>query len=423
MAGSRHGIAQRICEVSGTAQLAKPDWLRQVRDELEGNILPFWMNHAVDKENGGFFGLIDADLTAHRDAARSCVLNTRILWTYSAAARLLDGKYRDMADRAFAYIADKFWDRDYGGLYWMVDYRGNPLSTRKQIYGQAFGIYAFAEYHRASGNRDSLELAKALFGLIEKHSRDFAGGGYTEALGREWRVLEDMRLSDKDLNCPKSMNTHLHVLEAYTNLLRVWREPALEKALVELLTLFMDRIVDASSGHLKLFFNEQWNSLSGHVSFGHDIEAAWLMVEAAETLGDEKLHARAKELSVGIGFAVHEQGLDRDGSVFYEADASGAIVDANKHWWVQAEAVVGLFNAYEISGNRMFLTATQRCWNYIVAKVVDRVHGEWHAKLTAAGVPLTLAEDPDVCLAGPWKCPYHNARACFEMMRRLGSIA
>jgi mannobiose 2-epimerase len=390
-----------------------------MRQELVGNILPFWMRHAVDRENGGFHGTIDCDLNIEKEAPRASVINTRILWTFSAACRLIGGEYRETADWAYDYVTNKFWDPEFGGLYWMVDHRGRPISTRKQIYAQAFGIYALAEYFRATGNAASLDLARRLFGLIEEHSYDPVFKGYLEARDREWKPLADVRLSEKDLNSPKSMNTHLHVMEGYTNLLRAWRDPALEAKLAELLELTMDRIVDGTTGHVRMFFDERWNSFSGHVSFGHDIESSWLIVEAAEVLGDAGLIERARKLAVAMAAAVYAQGLDRDGSLFYAADASGVLVDSKKHWWAQAEAVVGFYNAYQISGEARFLTAARRAWDYIEAKVVDRVHGEWHAKLTPGGVPLTAEEDADAYLVGPWKCPYHNARVCYEMIERL----
>jgi mannobiose 2-epimerase len=228
-----------------------------------------------------------------------------------------------------------------------------------------------------------------------------------------------MRLSETDLNSPKSMNTHLHILEAYTNLLRVWRDPLLEAKQAELAELTMDRILDASTGHFKLFFDNQWNSLSDHVSFGHDIEGSWLLVEAANVLGDAKLIRRARKSALAMADAVYAQGLDRDGSLFYEADGQGKLIDPNKHWWAQAEAVVGFYNAFQLSGEARFRVASRRAWDYIEAKVVDRVHGEWHAKLTPGGVPLTAKEDSDATLIGPWKCPYHNSRVCLEMIERL----
>ena len=401
------------------SQTVSEAWSEQIRKELVGDILPFWMRFAVDHENGGFYGTIDCDLNVEKESLRASVINTRILWTFSAASRLIGKDYEATAAWAYDAVVNTFWDRKYGGLFWTVDYRGNPVSTRKQIYAQAFGIYAFAEHYRATANADSLDFAKRLFWLIEDHGYDADFKGYVEARDREWLPLEDMRLSDKDLNSPKSMNTHLHVLESYTNLLRVWRDPALVARQTELLKLTMDCIVDSSTGHFRLFFDERWNSLSGQVSFGHDIEGSWLLVEAAEVLGDAALIERARTLAMTMAEAVYSQGVDRDGSLFYEADALGKLIDPKKHWWAQAEAVVGFYNAYQISGESRFLAASHRAWDYIEAKVVDRVHGEWHAKLTPAGVPLSATEDADACLVGPWKCPYHNARVCYEMIERL----
>lgn len=398
----------------------KQSWAARIQNELAGNILPFWMLHAVDRENGGFFGAISPDLVIDKQAPRASVINARILWTFSAAAQTGNGPYRAMADRACDYIRDKFWDGVHGGVYWLLDYRGNPLSDRKQIYAQAFALYGFTEYFRATGNPASLHFAQTLYRLIEDKSHDPVHGGYVEARSRTWDALEDMRLSEKDLNSPKSMNTHLHILEAYTNLLRVWRDPDLLAGQTELLEVTMDRIVDNAAGHFKLFFDDAWNSLSDHISFGHDIEGSWLLLEAAEVVGNAALLDRARNLSLRMAEAVYEQGLDRDGSLFYEASSNGDLVDPNKHWWAQAEAVVGFYNAYQVSGDERFLNASYRIWQYIEERVVDKTHGEWHAKLRPQGVPWTEREDPDACLAGLWKCPYHNSRVCFEMLRRLG---
>jgi cellobiose epimerase len=394
-------------------------WGDGVRRELVDNILPFWMNHAVDLENGGFYGKIADDMTIDTEAPRSAVLNTRILWTFSAASRLLGDAYLSTADRAFDYVANKFRDPQYGGLFWMLDNRGAMVSDRKQIYAQAFGIYALAEYYRATKRTESLVLAQQIFRLIEQHSCDGELAGYWEARARDWSPLADMRLSEKDLNSPKSMNTHLHIMEAYTNLLRVWRDPALVARQADLLRIMLDRIFDMRTGHMRLFFDRQWHSLTSGVSYGHDIEANWLLVEAAEVLGDADLLERARGVALILAQNVYRQGLDKDGSLFYEADGRGTLTDANKHWWAQAEAVVGFYNAYQMSGDRKFATAAQRVWAYIEEKVVDRRSGEWHAKLSPQGVPLSANVDGDVCLAGPWKCPYHNSRACFEMLERI----
>jgi len=399
--------------------IANAEWAARFKQELTGNILPFWMRHTVDRENGGFHGAVDCDLRVDRHAPRASVINSRILWTFSAAARSLgDAAYRETADWAYDYIADKFWDKEFGGVYWMLDWHGQPTSDRKQIYAQAFAIYGLAEYYRATGRAESLEGAKQLYRLIEEKSGESEYGGYLEARARDWSALEDLRLSEKDLNCPKSMNTHLHVLEAYTNLLRVWDDPGLRASLKGLLKVTMDRIMDRASAHFKMFFDNQWNSLTDHVSFGHDIEGSWLMQEAAEVLGDGSMLNSARDLAVRMARAAYEQGLDVDGSLFYEA-AQGRLVDPNKHWWAQAEAVVGFYNAYQVCGEERFRTAAWQAWEYIEDKVVDKIHGEWHAKLQPDGTPWTADEDADACLVGAWKCPYHNGRVCLEMMDRL----
>jgi mannobiose 2-epimerase len=402
-----------------TARVSNTEWAARLKKEVAENILPFWARHAVDRENGGFYGKIDCDLHVDVQAPRAAVINTRILWTFAAACRLVDPRYREMADRAWSYIVEKFWDREHGGVYWMVDYLGRPLSDRKQIYAQAFAIYAMAEYFRATGNAESLDRAKQLYGFIEARSHDPVHKGYIEACARDWGPLEDLRLSEKDLNCAKSMNTHLHILEAYTNLLRVWRDAGLLARQKELLEITMDHIVDQSTAHFRMFFDREWNSLTDHVSFGHDIEGSWLMVEAAEVVGDLALIERARTLAVRMAGAVAREAADTDGSIFYEADSKGVLIDPNKHWWAQAEAVVGYYNAYQIGGEERFRELAYRAWEFIEAKVVDRVHGEWHAKLKPDGTPLRESEDSDACLVGPWKCPYHNSRVCYEMLDRL----
>ena len=399
-----------------TAQRA---WSAEIKRELVEGILPFWRELA-DTDRGGFYGAVDCNGTVDREAPRSAVLTARILWTFAAAARAFRGpRDREMADHAFGYLAEQFWDHKYEGVYWMLDANGRPLSDRKQVYAQAFALYALAEHHRATQDDDSLSLARRLYHLLEDHASDRVNGGYLEAAGRNWGALDDMRLSEKDLNCPKSMNTNLHVMEAYTNLLRVWPDRDLKASQTALLNVTMDRIIDNDTGHFRLFFDKQWNSLTGHISFGHDIEGSWLLVGAAEVLGQPEVLERARRLAIKIAYAVYEQARDRDGSLFYEADSSGNLVDPNKHWWAQAEAMVGFYNAYQLSGDKDFFDASHQLWRFISERVIDRAHGEWHAKLKPTCEPFTAAEDGDACLAGPWKCPYHNSRACLEMIARL----
>jgi mannobiose 2-epimerase len=296
------------------------DFRQQVRGEVMGNILPFWMAHVVDKAHGGFYGAVTHDLQVHHDVPRSAILCARILWTYAAAYRRWGAEpYLSMAQWAYDYLTSVFWDQEYGGVYWHVDSQGHPVADRKHHYAQAFAIYGLSEYYRATQEPHSLRLAQRLYHLLETHAYDPVHGGYIEGSSREWDALADMRLSDKEPHCRKSMNTLLHILEAYTNLLQVWGAAHLQAQLSALLELFLGQIVDPGTKHYRLFFDDGWHSLLETVSFGHDIEGSWLLVEAADAVGDPALLARAGDCAVRLATAVYREGRDADGSLFSEA--------------------------------------------------------------------------------------------------------
>jgi mannobiose 2-epimerase len=398
-----------------TAQTSDESGLRQqFKEELTGNILPFWMTHVVDKVNGGFYGAVTNDLEVHNEVSRSSTLCARILWTYASAYRKFGAQaYLSMARWAYDYLIQTFWDQEYGGVYWLVDYRGHPVFDRKHHYAQAFAIYGLTEFFRATQEPQSLALAQKTFHLLEEHAYEPVYGGYIEGSSREWQPLADMRLSKREINCRKSQNTMLHILEAYTNLMRVWDDPHLKARHRALIKAFQNHIIDHQTHHLKLFFNDPWDSLSENVSYGHDIEGSWLLLEAANVQGYPDLIAGASESAVAIAAAVYEEGVDDDGSLFYEASPQG-LVDAGKAWWVQAEAVVGFYNAFQLSGEARFMHAAHRCWSYIQNRVIDRTHGDWYKRLQRDGTP-----DHSIYKAGPWECPYHHARACLEMLARL----
>ena len=392
------------------------EWRSELERELKVNILNFWIRHAKDESNGGFIGEIKSDMTRVPDADKGLVLNARIMWSFASAYRLYgDPVYLEMAERAFDALDCVFRDREHGGLYWMTDAAGRPSQDKKQVYGQAFVIYALAEYIRAKGPRsgEALEWAIEIYRLLEKHAYDPVYLGYVEALARDWSETDDLSLSGKDLNERKSMNTHLHVLEAYTNLYRVWKPKGLRAKLAELIDVHLQYIVNTDNHHFQLFFDDNWNAQSGHVSYGHDIEGSWLLCEAAEVLGDQARLNTVRKEALAMAKAALAEGVDADGGVLNESDGQGHL-DDTKDWWPQAEDMVGFLNAYQLSGDERYWQAARKSWAFTKRFIIDDEHGEWHWQVSREGVP-----NPAYAKVDPWKCPYHNSRACIEGMERL----
>jgi mannobiose 2-epimerase len=390
----------------------------RVHDQLFGHILPFWTGPALDHEQGGWLAWMSNDLSVDRSQPKGLILNSRILWAFSAVCRAQPQPlYQEMAHRAFEVVMKGFWDPKYGGAFWRLDGQGRVQDDSKKTYGQAFYIYALAEYGQAFGDSAALDRAKELFELIERHTHDPISGGYLEMRRRDWSEAADVRLSDKDMNEKKSMNNHLHVLEAYTNLYRVWKEPRAERRLRELANIFERCILDAQSGHLHHFFDEQWRVRSDTYTFGHDIEGSWLLCEAAEVLGDAALLRRVREVALRIAETVLNEGIAADGGLCYEGKA-GKVIDRRKECWPQAEAVVGFINAFQLSANAKYLDAAFRVWDYLEQHLVDRTHGEWFWRINADGHP-----DPALPKVSEWKGPYHGSRACLETLRRLRQIS
>ena len=381
--------------------------------ELVDRLLPFWMHTAIDDHNGGFVGAIDGDGTPDWNAPKGSILNARILWTFSAAYRVLgDERLRQAADRALQYFVSHFADPVFGGVFWMVDAAGRPIDERKHVYAQAFAIYGLSEYHRATGDDPSLRDAIALFRLVEAHAHDRTHGGYEEAFSNTWALLDDVRLSEVDANERKSMNTHLHLLEAYTNLLRVWSDDQLRERVAELIVLFVDRIVNDERGSLIGFFDADWTPKFGAISYGHDIEASWLLVEAAEVLGDAPIRMRAIRAANRLAEAVLATGVDSSGGVF--TDRRDGVLDTDKEWWPQAEGIVGLLAAHERTASPAFADAAVATWDFVERHMRDLEHGEWHRRVSREGERRAGWEK-----VGPWKCPYHDVRACLEVMTRV----
>lgn len=404
---------------------------QEMLEVLEHNILDFWLNNMQDTEHRGFYGQMQGDGTLVKTANKGGILNARILWSFSAAYRVL-GKpaYLMAATRAKDYILEHFIDKLYGGIYWELDFEGNPVDAKKQFYALGFAIYGLSEYARATGDKEALSYALQLFDTIEEHSFDNENNGYIEACTREWGEIADMRLSELDENYPKSQNTHLHIIEPYANLYRALNElkakgcveasyfdqhsPRVGKALRNLIFIFTDKILNPETHHLDLFFENDWTRGAGQLeSYGHDIECSWLMHEAALVLGDAEVLAKVEPI-VQLVAKASEKGLNDDGSMIHEANLDTGYVDTDRHWWVQAETVVGFANIYQHFGDESAAEKALKCWTYIKENLIDSEGGEWF-----------WSRDPERNInrkddkAGFWKCPYHNSRMCLEIIERF----
>jgi cellobiose epimerase len=392
---------------------------KKVRKEFNKelrNILSFWRKKAQDKINGGFVGEMSNDLIMQPSALKGGVLNARILWTFSSAAQFTGKKkHRMMATKAYHYFVDHFIDHEYGGTYWSLTSEGKPEETRKQIYAQAFSIYGLTEFAKLTDNNEAMQLAMELFNLIEKHGFDYENNGYLEAFDRQWKLHEDQRLSAIDLNEKKSMNTHLHVIEAYANLYEYTGNPLLKERVENLLHLFSTNIINRETHHFNLFFDEKWNVKSNKVSFGHDIEGSWLLLEAAETIRSEKWISNMKTHAIEMAQASLD-GIDTDGGLKYEY-IPGSQDEGEKEWWTLAEAVVGFFNAYQLTANSVYLEKSLGMWDYLKKYFIDTKRGEWYYRIDREHLPVSSYAKISL-----WKCPYHNSRMCMEMIRRLAEI-
>jgi mannobiose 2-epimerase len=390
------------------------DYRTEVINELRNNILSFYIDHAIDEKQGGFYGFVTDDIQAVPDAPKGLIQNARILWTFSHAYRLLnDPRYLPIADRAYAYLLEHFWDTQYGGFYWMLTCDGQPKDSGKLAYGQAFCIYGLSEYYLAAQKEEALAKAVETYHLIEDHFADNQYGGYVEGGTRDWTPSGKASLDDAV--AIKSMNTQLHVLEAYTNLLRAYDDAGLRGRLRDEIDVMGEHVIDPISWHFKLHFDADWRTHNANVSYGHDIEGSWLLVEAAEVLDDAALLGHLRDIAVKMARATLVQGVNEDGSLPYEGGPQG-LINPNKDWWPQAEAMVGFLNAYQIAGEPHFYEASLQAWRFIQDKIIDKKHGEWFWGITPDGKSICQGK------TGPWKAPYHNGRACLEVHRRLNRL-
>lgn len=389
----------------------------KIDHELREGILKYWINNTVDNQNGGFYGRVNNDGRVEPDAPKHLILNTRILWSFARAYNhYKEDIYLEMADRAYNYIITRFWDPVYDGFFWELDCTGRVTKTKKQIYGQAFGIYAFSEYVKARGDKTALDFAEKTFLKIEKHGLDKKHNGYFEAFSREWEEIRDVRLSDDDMNEKKSNNTHLHIMEAYSGYYKVRKEQVVKERLQNIVDIMLERIMDKKTCRFTLFFDEAWNKKSSTISYGHEIEAAWLLYDALETLDDPVFGSSREKLVLKIADNCHKEYLDGENGLngmFNERSGSGE-VDRDKVWWVQAEACVGFFNAFQLTRQKRYLKTVHNIWNFIDRVMIDKKNGEWFwydPRFTAKKKINTKINE--------WKSIYHNSRACIELLERI----
>ena len=386
----------------------------EFRQELIA-IADWWLKFSVDHEFGGFYGEVSANNSPVTNASKGIILNSRILWFFSEVAIEIDNpEYRKAAKRAYEYIINFFFDKEHGGVYWELDARGNAINTKKQVYAQAFTIYALSAYYKLTHDEQALAHALNCFELLESKTIDREREGYLEAFTRTWGTIEDLRLSEKDLNFPKSQNTHLHVLEAYTTLHLIHPTAEINKALRYNIELFDKYMIDKNTYHLRMFLDNDWKDHSPGYTYGHDIEASWLIAKALESLDDKSYTQTLMPTLIKIAEVTLTEGVGAHGQVIDAYDFTTKTQLPDIVWWVQAEALVGFLFAYSESQDAKYLHAAECMWEFIKKYQIDKKNGEWFW-LSTLDKPQT---DP-YYKVGFWKCPYHNGRAMMEATRYL----
>ncbi len=380
----------------------------EVKKELEGHIIPFW-NSLRDDENGGFYGFMDCNLKLDKTAEKGVILHSRILWFYSNCYLVLkDEKCLENAKHCYEFMVKHCVDRKNGGVYWLMNADGTVSDSMKHTYCQAFFLYALSSYYDASGDESALKLAMEIFDIIEEKCTDDVA--YLEAMSAEWELIPNDALSENGLMADKTMNTTLHLLEAYTELYRVHKDERVLDRLKFQLQLFLDKIFYPEDDRLLVFFDREFKVIGDIHSYGHDIEATWLLDRACEVIGDssltEKVSAMNKRVVANIAKIAYE-----NNSLNNERENDK--INKIRVWWVQAEAVVGFLNGYQKYGEEKYLGMAENIWGYIKSELIDkREGGEWHSQIEEDGRPTVKP------VVDPWKCPYHNGRMCLEVLKR-----
>lgn len=385
--------------------------VEEIRNHLTDCIIPFWKK-LRDDENGGYYGWVGYDLKVDKKAVKGCILNSRILWFFSNAYTMLkDPSLLDEADHGFAFMKQYCMDRENGGIFWSIQYDGKPEDTTKHTYNQAFAIYALSSYYEASGKEEALDMAKELFHIIEEKCTDEIG--YKEAFDKEFHEIENDKLSENGVIAEKTMNTLLHVFEAYTELYRVAKLPEVGERLHWIMETFAHKVYNPELHRQEVFFDKNMKSILDLHSYGHDIETAWLIDRGVEVLGDPKMEELLSPITRDLTAQIYKVAFNGH-SLANECEKG--VVNTHRIWWVQAETVIGFLNGYQKDPSKKeYLEAAESEWQFIKDYVIDKRNGsEWYWEVDENGKPYL-----DRPIVEPWKCPYHNGRMCMEVMKRL----
>lgn len=388
-----------------------------LEQELHQGILPYWTRRVFDPESGTFTPRIDGNNRIDPNGTHSIILQTRILWTFAAVTRLIRGKqYLPYLDAALSTLEKHFLDRRYGGFYWSLESDFSILDDAKRSYGQSFAIYAYAEAYLATGREELKTRASDLFLLLDEKGFIEDQGAWHEGFSRAWDPLDDVRISPDDPLEIRSTNTHLHLMEAFANLYRIWPDPLLKNRIHTLLSVFLQKIYHPEEHYFRTFFDDHWHPTTKIYSFGHDIETVWLMLDAAQTISDPVLVQSCEQVLIEVADHLMHKGIDPKFGGIYQLGKQGAVHDTDKHWWPQAEALIGLTRAASLTGNDRYLKQAMEIWNYVTQTFIDREGGEWFFRVDRFGEPYYFEDK-----AGPWKCPYHTSRAMMETARLLSN--
>jgi len=388
------------------------DWAKQ---DLESNLMKWWTTHTPDDKNGGFHGIVGYDNTPDTSAPRFIVLTARLLWTYSALYEISkDDRHKALATRAYDYLVKHHHDKEHGGFYAYVSPTGTVTNDRKFTYGNAFAVYGLSEYARVFNSDAAKKLAAETVNIMDTHIWDVEHKGYYETATRDWQYLPNVILIQEDPKNEKTMNTHLHVLEAYANLLRIHDTKPLRSKVRQLLYIMLNKVVNHENWHFNYFQTRDWTPTTPNLSLGHDIEGSWLLYEAAEILNEPEALADTRKVCVNMARAVYDDGIAESGGIYTTYYYKKRQYSQDLSWWEQCEGVIGFLNAYTLTREEKFLTASIAALEFIDKYFIDKKYGGWYAYISQDGQPR-----PNWHKASPFMCPYHNARMSIELIKRL----